>query len=65
MELYRPPKKILDRMTLEELRTKNATRKLGWDRKGYGKEIKVRENDSGVNGQLSANTALYDLWTKQ
>jgi len=53
----------LDEMDLETLKEKKAKQlfgKIGWDCKGYGKEIRRREKrDAEV-----ANGTLYDAWTR-
>ncbi|KAH7091214.1 hypothetical protein FB567DRAFT_625788 [Paraphoma chrysanthemicola] len=57
----------LDRMTVQELESKKAkqvTGKFGWDRKGYGKEMKKRFEIEGMVSEATGAATLYDLWTQ-
>jgi hypothetical protein len=52
-------------MTLAQLRDKKEKQlfmKIGWDRKGYGKEIHMREQELCDDSRWSTEGTLYDAW---
>jgi hypothetical protein len=60
-------RKPVERMTEEELVAARAaqhlSRRVGWDRKGYEKELLLRERNAGPNGFLDLDLTLWDAWT--
>jgi hypothetical protein len=57
---------MLDKMTMEELKKKKGRQfagKLGWDRKGYGKEIERRGRNKSTTASANGCPTLYDAWT--
>jgi hypothetical protein len=60
----RPQKPAMDAMSIEQLREakkEQLSMKIGWDRKGYGKELQWRERDHALTKSAVSST-LYDLW---
>ncbi|OAL51965.1 hypothetical protein IQ07DRAFT_479634, partial [Pyrenochaeta sp. DS3sAY3a] len=61
---HREPRVDLDEMSIDDLqqrRKQGLLRKLGWDRKGYEREMHRRQQGSG-EGSPSSSGTLYDLW---
>jgi hypothetical protein len=55
-------------MTLAQLRDKKEKQlfmKIGWDRKGYGKEIHMREQELCDDSRWSTESTLYDAWASR
>jgi hypothetical protein len=55
----------LNSMTMEQLSDKNGKQlsmKIGWDRKGYRKEIHMREQELREDSQYGTEGTLYNTW---
>lgn len=64
--MYWPPKESPEQMSTEDLQKKRKgeflSRRLGWDRHGYQREIQRRERCASTGGN-TLDTTLYDSWT--
>ncbi|KAF1834300.1 hypothetical protein BDW02DRAFT_598307 [Decorospora gaudefroyi] len=59
------PRERLTDMSLERLKEKKQKQfsmKIGWDRRGYGKEIRLREQTNSEDTDGDAEVVLYDVW---
>lgn len=64
-QVFDTPKKTLVGMSLEVLtaaKTKRFIGNLGWDRKGYGKEIKRHVKNDSATATATEYSTLYDAW---
>jgi hypothetical protein len=55
----------MDNLSIEQLREAKKNQlsmKIGWDRKGYGKEIIRREQRNRAPTAGTVGPTLYDLW---